>query len=494
MGRLDGPNPSLWAGTTPEGASQPLSGETGADVCVIGAGIAGLCTAMLLAEAGRSVAVVDSGRIASGVTGYTTAKITALHGLKYGVLIKTFGEPTARTYAEANQSAVEDFARIVREQGIDCDFRRAPAFTYTEDDAWVEAIRAEADALTRFGLKASVTTATSLPFAVKAAVRLEDQALFHPRKFALAAAQFVREHGGQIYDQTRATDVKHDGDACVVQTENGSIRALHTVIATHLPFPGQGEYYNKTWPSRSYALALRIQGDIPEGMFLNAESPVRSIRPHPTSDGTYLLVGGEGHRVGEEPDTERRYKALETWARERFGSDVEVAYRWSAQDYMPADGVPFIGQLDAESQRIFVATGFGKWGMSNGMVAARILTDRIRGVENPWAPAFDSLRKVRGKVPDAGDNTLQQAPSPSDIPPGEARLVMRDGKKLAVYREKSGVLHVVAAECTHMGCIVGWNTADQSWDCNCHGSRFDLEGKVMQAPATKDLEQVTVIA
>ena len=269
MGRLDGPNPSLWIETTPEGASQPLSGDTGADVCVIGAGIAGLCTAMLLTEAGRSVALVDSGRIASGVTGYTTAKITALHGLKYGELTKTFGEATARICAEANQAAVEDFARIVREQRIDCDFKRMPAFTYTEDDSQVAAIQAEADALQRFGLKASITSETALPFAVKAAVRLEDQALFHPRKFALAAAQFVREHGGQVYDQTRATDVKQDGDACMVQAEHGSIRALHTVIATHLPFPGQGEYYNKTWPSRSYALALRIPGKMPEGMYLS---------------------------------------------------------------------------------------------------------------------------------------------------------------------------------------------------------------------------------
>jgi len=299
MGRLDVANPSLWVGTTPEGASQPLSGDTGADVCVIGAGIAGLCTALLLAQAGRSVCVIEADRVASGVTGFTTAKITALHGLKYGELIKTHGEDVARLYAEANQAAVEDFARIIGEQRIDCDFRRMAALTYTEDDDWVEAIRAEAEVLKRFGHAASVTTEISLPLAVKAAVRLEDQALFHPRKFALAAAQFVKEHGGQIFDQTRATDVKQDGEACVIETAKGSVRALHTVIATHLPFPGQGEYYSKTWPSRSYAIALRVGGDVPDGMYINAESPVRSIRPHPTEDGTFMLVGGEGHRVGE---------------------------------------------------------------------------------------------------------------------------------------------------------------------------------------------------
>src|SRR5215213_925389 len=227
MGRLDGPKPSLWIGTTPESPFQPLSGDTGADVCVIGAGIAGLCTAMLLAQEGRSVCVIEADRVASGVTGYTTAKITALHGLKYGELIKTHGEDVARVYAEANQAAIEDFARIIEEQRIDCDFRLMAALTYTEDDDWVEAIRAEAEALQRFGHAASVTTETSLPLAVKAAVRLENQALFHPRKFALATAQFVKEHGGQVFDQTRATDVKQDGDACVIETANGTVRALN---------------------------------------------------------------------------------------------------------------------------------------------------------------------------------------------------------------------------------------------------------------------------
>jgi len=488
MGRLDETNPSLWVGTTPEAAARPLAGDTTADVVVMGAGIAGLCTAMLLAREGVRVAVVEAGRVASGVTGYTTAKITALHGLKYAELLKTHGEDVALMYATANLTAIERFGSLIAEGGFDCDFRRMAAYTYTEQDAYVGKIEDEVRACEKLGLRASFTTDTALPYPVTGAIVLEDQALFHPRKFAVAIAKTIAAKGGEVFDLTRATDVREEGAAVIVETQHGKITAQQAVIATHLPFPGRGEYYSKTEPSRSYALAFRSD-DVPDGMYISAESPVRSVRPHFLGNETYLLVGGEGHRVGEEDDTTKRYETLEAWGGERFGVS-DVAYRWSAQDYMPADGLPFIGPIDSGTQRIFVATGFGKWGMTNGMVAAGIISDRIVGRENPYALAFDSTRKAKTTGGDSsGGGENEKLPSLKDVRPGEGMVVEHAGEKLAVYREDDGVAHAVSAVCTHMGCTVAWNTAEKSWDCPCHGSRFDIDGAVIQAPATKDLEK-----
>jgi glycine/D-amino acid oxidase-like deaminating enzyme/nitrite reductase/ring-hydroxylating ferredoxin subunit len=506
MGRLNEPNPSLWVETTPEAAFQPLPGDTTADVVVIGAGIAGLCTAMLLAKAGVHVAVVESGRVASGVTGYTTAKITAQHGLKYAGLLKTLGEDRASMYATANLTAIERIGSLVAELAIDCDFRRMAAYTYTEHDDYVRQIEDEVKACEKLGLRASFVTKTGLPFPVKGAVVLNEQALFHPRKFAQALANAIVEKGGQIFDQTRATDVKEEGAACLVETDRGKISCQQAVIATHLPFPGRGQFYAKTEPSRSYALAYKTRRKPPDGMYISAESPVRSIRPHFLGKQTFVLIGGEGHRVGEEDDTTERYETLEAWSRERFGL-ADVAHRWSAQDYMPADGVPFIGPIDNATQRIFIATGFGKWGMTSGMVAATIISDRIAGRESPYALAFDSTRvPAKSFMETIGANAETAAhfigdklksivaPSLEEVGPGEGKIVDHRGVKMAVYKEPAGKVHALAAECTHMGCIVSWNKAELSWDCPCHGSRFDIDGTVIQAPATKDLDAKLVQA
>jgi nitrite reductase/ring-hydroxylating ferredoxin subunit len=297
---------------------------------------------------------------------------------------------------------------------------------------------------------------------------------------------------------TRATDVE-EGSPCVVTTDRGHIRAGNVVVATQLPFMGRGKFFAKTKPSRSYAMAVTA-GRIPQGMYLNVEAPSRSIRPHPTPEKTYVLIGGEGHAVGEDRDTTRRYAALESWARDRF--EVEsIDYRWSAQDYMPVDQVPYIGPIDTGSERLFVATGFLKWGMTHAMVAATIISDLVAGRRNDWLPVFDARRGVATEAPIAtaranlevarqlaGDKLANAfAPSVESLDPGEAGIVKVDGEKAAAYRDEAGTLHQVKAACTHMGCDVRWNTAETTWDCPCHGSRFSYDGAVIQGPAVKDL-------
>jgi glycine/D-amino acid oxidase-like deaminating enzyme/nitrite reductase/ring-hydroxylating ferredoxin subunit len=500
MGSLHERNISLWVGTTPETDYPSLAGDLSVDVAVIGAGITGLSTAILLKQAGARVAVIEAGRVASGVTGYTTAKITSLHGLVYHDLVKAFGEERAQMYADANQTAIEQVAALVAGGGIDCDFRRAAAYTYTEDPERVEALQAEVEASVRLGLPASYTETTELPYPVQGAVRFDSQAMFHPRRYCLGLARQIAGDGSFVFEMTRATDVE-EGTPCTVVTPHGTIRAQHVVLATQIPFLDRGGFFAKTSPSRSYALAVRVGGAVPEGMYLSAESPTRSIRPHLAGEEPLLIIGGEGHKVGQEEDTRRRYEALEEWSRERF--DVRsLEYRWSAQDYMPADNVPYIGQLTSGSEQIHVATGFKKWGMTTGTFAGIIIADAITGRPNPWSALFDATRvdlthsakrlvtqntEVAARF--VGDRFgIPKVSNLADLAPGEGQVLEVDGEKVAAYRDESDVVHAVSPTCAHLGCIVSWNSAERTWDCPCHGSRYDYDGQVIQGPTVNNLE------
>jgi glycine/D-amino acid oxidase-like deaminating enzyme/nitrite reductase/ring-hydroxylating ferredoxin subunit len=493
-------NVSYWLATAPDTnfASYP-GGDLKVDVAVLGGGITGLTTALLLQQAGASVAVVEAGRIASGVTGSTTAKITSLHGLTYAKLTSTFGAQGARIYGEANQAGLELIARLVEELGIDCDFERLPAFTYTEDPERVSAIEEEVEAARQAGLPASFSSHIGLPFPVQGAVRFEDQAQFHPRRFCIGLAEAIAAGGGQVFEQTRALDLRL-GFPCTVKTTHGSLRANHVVLATHLPFFDPAGLFAKTSPSRSYAAAVTLADPAPPGMYLSADPATRSVRPL-VSGGNQAVLAGEEHKVGHGPDTHAHYQALEGWARERFPVR-SVDYRWSAQDYLPADNVPYIGRLLPGYGRLHVATGFKKWGMTHSAVAAMLLRDEITGRANPWSGLFRATRlhplasakEVAAHNLDvglrfAGDRLLTLRPPPAlELAPGEAGLRELNGEKVAAYRDQDGRLHAVSGRCTHLGCLVAWNAAERTWDCPCHGSRYAYDGRVIQGPAVDDLQ------
>lgn len=503
MGSLHERNPSLWVGTTPETDYPPLAGEVAVDVAVIGGGITGLTTATLLKRAGATVAVVEAGRIAAGTTGYTTAKVTSLHSLIYAELMRMLGAERARIYADANQAGVEWVAEFVREAGIECDFRRMPAFTYTTEADRIDAIEAEVEASQQLGLPASATELTDLPYPVLAALRFDDQVLFHPRKYCLGMAEGLPGDGSYLFEMTRATGVE-DADPCVVTTEHGVVRAGHVVLATQIPFLDRGGFFAKTYPSRSYAMAVRIDGPVPEGMYIGVGQAGHSIRPHWLGEEEFLIIGGEDHKVGDDPDTRRRYAALEEWARAQFPVR-SVEYRWSAQDYMPADDVPYIGRMTSGSERLLTATGFKKWGLSTGTFAGMIISDAILGRENPWASLFDATRldlthSARSLISEnldvakrfVGDRlATMQAPPVDTLAPGEGGIVEMAGEKVAASRDEAGVVHAVSPACAHLGCLVSWNTAEATWDCPCHGSRYDRDGRAIQGPTVKDLEAVT---
>jgi glycine/D-amino acid oxidase-like deaminating enzyme/nitrite reductase/ring-hydroxylating ferredoxin subunit len=475
MGSLNEHNPSLWVKTSPETRYRALSGKPSFDAIVIGGGIAGLSAAYLLQRDGRKVAVLEAGRIASGVTGYTTAKVTALHGLIYSDLVERHGAERAAAYAAANKTAIDQVRSIVDAEGIACELERQDAYTYAETNEGAEAIRREAIACREIGLDAELAYDVPLPFSVSAAVRLRNQAQFHPRAYCLGLAAAIHGTKGRIYEHTIVSNVQEKVRVCHVQTDRGTLSTPTVVVA----FP---------------------DGESLQGMFISAEPPVRSIRPASAGGRRWLILGGESHKVGQENDTEARYTALESWARERLHM-WDPAYRWSAQDYVSVDGIPYVGRLSSDHERVFVATGFRKWGMTNGTAAGRMIADLVAGRENPWAMAFDSTRtrfvQSAKKLLTENLNVAKQFISgklrvnghtPEELGRGEARIMSVDGETLAVHRDDAGRLHAVSPDCTHMGCRIAWNTAERTWDCPCHGSRFTPDGKVIQGPAVKPLQ------
>ena len=501
-GRVPGGTParaiSLWVDTAPATSYPRLRGELAVDFAVIGGGIAGLTAALLLKRGGAQVAVVEAGRVGTGVTGHTTGKVSSLHRLIYRELRRSFGEGGARVYGAANQAAIERVAEIVDEEEIECEFRRVDNFTYAESEQALRRVRAEASVARALGLPATYTDSAPLPFPIKGAVRFAEQAQFHATKYLIGLAEAVAGQGSYVFEETRATDVSGDGPYSV-STPEGNLIAKAAIIATNFPFLDRGLFSARCHMHRSYLIALSIAGELPEGTFISADEPLRSLMPHRAGEGPLLLVGGEGHRAEESADPIERYARLEAWARERFPV-TSLDYRWSTQDALPVDGVPYVGRLTPLSRNLYVATGFGKWGLSNGTVAGEILADRLLGRDNSWAKVFNSnrfkprasARRFVGENLRSGARHLRSrlATTGSSLPElgrGEGVVLEVDGETVAACRDDRGEVHAVSAVCTHAGCLVGWNGADRTWDCPCHGSRFDRTGKVLQGPAVEDL-------
>ncbi|HUQ23153.1 MAG TPA: FAD-dependent oxidoreductase [Gaiellaceae bacterium] len=476
------------------------------DVAVVGAGITGTTAAYLLKREGLSVALLESDRLCAGATGYTTAKLTVGHSLVYRELIDSFGVETARAYARSNQEAIERVAAIVDEHVLDCDFERAGNYVYTEARGSAGKIEREAEAARAAGIDAELTTETDLPYPVAAAIHVPGQAQFHPWKYVAGLAGVVAGDGSHVLERTRATGVRA-GDPCTVQTTGGPVRARHVVIATQLPFADRGLFFAKAHPVKSYAIAALIEeGHAPRGMYISVDQPTRSVRSTPGEGGRVLIVGGESHRPGEDRDTTARYRRLEEFMHERFGVEAP-AWHWSTHDYAPLDRLPYIGRLRRNDGRVLVATGFSKWGMTKGTLAASILTDAILGRPNEYAALYDAHRvhlrqsapsfaKENGRV---GVAFFRDRLRPRDgrraieaLKPGEGTIARIGRKQIAAYREDGATLHLLSARCTHLGCILGWNAADKAWECPCHGSRFAGDGTLVQGPATVDLPRETL--
>ncbi|MER5634195.1 FAD-dependent oxidoreductase [Streptomyces nitrosporeus] len=500
---LPGTAESYWMATTEHPSFPPLDGHTTADVVVIGAGMAGLSTAWELAAAGRSVVVLEADRVAAGVSGYTTAKLTAAHGLVYDRLRRTRGAEGAALYARSQQAGVERVEAVAAALGIACDFERTTAFTFTTDPERRAEYEAEAGAAAEAGLDAALVHRTELPFPVEAAVGVGQQAQFHPRRYLLGLVAGLRARGGAVYERTRVTGLS-EGDPCRVTTETGmTVTARDVVVATHFPVFDRALLFARMSPRRELVVAAPLAAKAaPEHMYITDEGGKRSVRTAPLDDGRRLLiVTGEDFTPGT-GDARERFGRLDAWMHRHFPATGPTAYHWAAQDNDVSDGVPLVGPFHAGAKHVYVATGFGGWGMSGGAMAGQLLSALITGGEPGWAGLYDP-RRIRSTLREGaallsqqaevarhfvGDRfTAGHADRAEDIAPGTGAVVRAGGRHHAVYRDEDGRTHTVSARCTHLGCLVAFNRAEKSWECPCHGSRFGVDGQVLQGPAVRPL-------
>jgi glycine/D-amino acid oxidase-like deaminating enzyme len=454
---------SLWAESL---GKKPHTAEPReVDVVVVGAGIAGLLTATLLARSGASVQVVERNDVGGVATRNTTAKVCALQGVRYRAIRRARGADAAAAYATAQLHAVDGIRRLIGELGIDCDLVDAPAYTYaTEADA-ARTLHDEHDAAVVAGLDVTLVSDTELPFPIEGALRLDNQLHLDPGRLCAGLAAALPD--GSIVEHTAVTAIDEQGDGCRLTSSDGTTwNAGHVVVATQAPISDPALLVNRCKPMQSYCLAARLPTPVPAGMYLSCDSTTRSLRPARTLDGeTVAVIGGAGHQMGDPAATPERWEDLAAWASEHFGP-AEVTHRWATHDLVPTDHVPFIGPLAPRSQRRWVATGFAKWGMTNAYVAAHLLTTAIGGGREAWADTFDSTRiraSVNHELLSAGTTALEH-------------LVLDRATRRREPR------------CTHQGCVLRADAALGTWDCPCHGSRFAADGTPIQGPATTPVD------
>lgn len=477
---------SIWRATCSMPRGKAFEPDKKVDAVIIGAGMCGILTAYFLQQQGASVVVLDRKNIASGVTENTTAKVTAQHNLIYDKLIQQVGLEKAQQYATANMEAVEEYERLITALQIDCDWQRLPAYVYSLDNR--ERIESEVTAAQKLGIDADFREETSLPFAVKGAIRFQQQGQFHPLKFLKPLCEKIT-----IYENTMAWDI--EGNRVI--TNQGEIEGEHILVATHFPFLNvPGYYFARMYQQRSAVVALTRAAKL-DGMYIDGDSNSGfSFRNY----GDYLLLGGAGYRTGEN-SLGGSYETLRKAAKE-FYPDSEEQYHWSAQDCMTLDGIPYIGEYALNMPHLLVATGFNKWGMTSSMVTAKLFTDHIvKGKSSSLAQVFSPQRfHLTASMKNLWQNTVETAKQfiaekveipetdLAHIPNGHGGIVEHEGKKVGVYKEENGKIHVVTTKCPHLGCQLEWNPDELSWDCPCHGSRFDYQGNLLDNPAMRGLE------
>lgn len=474
---------SVWSESCKFRKREALNKDIKTDVLVIGAGIAGILTAYMLKQNGRDVVLIDAAEIASGNTKNTTAKITSQHDLIYSKLITEFGEEKARQYAKANELAIKKYKEIIEDKRIECDFEENPAYVYSLNE--VDVLKEEVEAAKNLGIDAEFVQEVNLPFKINGAVKFNNQAQFNPLKFLKGISNEL-----VIYENTRALEIKEN----LVVTSGGNITAKNIVVATHYPIMNApGYYFMKMHQERSYVLALENTSEI-DGMYIDLNKEGYSFRTY----NNLLLLGGISHRTGENEEG-GSYDELRKVAKKLYPKAKEKYY-WSAQDCMTIDGIPYIGRYSSETPNIYVATGFNKWGMTSSMVSAMIISDMILEKENDFSEIFSprrfdlslSINNIANDLIETAKNFIaQKVYIPSSeiehIKNGHGGIIEYNGEKVGVYKNKEGKEFFVSTKCTHLGCQLSWNSDELTWDCPCHGSRFDYKGRLIGSPATKDL-------
>ena len=492
---------SLWIETTKDEISlEPLRKDEETEVCVIGAGLFGLTTAYYLTELGKKVIVLEKGEIGEKASGNTTGKISSLHGLFYDHLISDYGEDYARKYLEANEKAIQNIKDIIQKEQIECELTEQSAFVYTTKQDEVQEIEKEVEAVKKLGKDAQFVTNIGLPFKIKGAIEFKNQAQFHPRKYMLGLAKSILKQN-KIYNYTTVTDVSKKGEQFKIYTDRGNITAKYVVLATHYPIVNMpGFYFTKMYQSTSYLIAIETDKKLPKGMYINAKEPIYTFRTATYNEKEILLIGGSGHKTGEPIENNSHYEELEKKAKELY-PDCKVLFRWNTRDCISLDKIPYIGEFSNVMKNMYVGTGFNKWGITSSNIAANIIADKIIGEENEYEEIFTATRmkpiKNRWEVENMLKETVNSiALNKFKIDSWNLDLIEKDngaiveinGENVGIYKDIQGKIYAVKPNCSHLGCLLSWNNLDKTWDCPCHGSRFDYTGRNIYEPAIKDLD------
>ena len=494
---------SYWIESTKSNRTfSTLTKNISCDVCIIGAGLFGLTTAYYLSKKGLNVVVLDKSEIGRKVSGHTTAKITSQHGLIYDYLIHSFGADIAKKYLYANEEAITNIKKIVDTENIDCNLISQSNFVYTSKPDDIEKIKKEVKAVNSLGFSSQFIEQTSLPFDISGAIMFPNQAMFHPRKYMLGLCNCILKNNGQIFTNTLVNDVKHDEHIYKTLANNCVVESKYVVLASHYPFINfPGFYFTKMYQETSYVIGVDTKADLFDGMYITSSEPTFSFRPVKDGIKNILLIGGANHKTGTKDVTyHSTYEILEQKAKELYPEN-NLLYRWSTRDCITLDKVPYIGEFSNLMPNIYVGTGFNKWGMTTSNAAANIITDKILGIKNKYEEAFTSTRLKPIKNIEEVTNMLKQTTTSlvveklkipddtiKDIKNNNAKIIEIDGNKIGIYKDSSGNIYAVKPTCTHLGCTLSWNNADKTWDCPCHGSRFNYNGKNIYDPAFKNLE------
>lgn len=504
---------SVWLETAHPERQPELTQNANADVCVIGAGIAGVTTAYLLARDGRSVILLDNGTPGCGQTGVTTAHLANVIDDGYTEMIRLHGVDGARLACDSHRSAIARIESICEREHIDADFERVSGYLFLSPEHDTRYLDAERDAAVQAGVEVEKLPRAQIEgFDTGPCLHFPRQAQFHPLKYLNGVLDAFTRAGGRLYGGTRAVKVT-GGTQALVETAHGvQVSAGAAVVATNVPFNDLVAIHTKQAPYHTYVVAARIPaGAVTPALYWDTHDPYHYVRLQRVSNAALggdnaapidlLIVGGEDHKAAQASDSEERFSALESWMRERFSAAREIEFRWSGQLMETQDGLAFIGRNPMDADNVYVATGDSGMGMTHGTIAGMLLTDLIQGRPNRWSGLYDPSRTRIGAAGEFLKENLNVAVQyASYLTPGDVSsvdeitsnsgAVMRDGAtKVAVFRDEAGELHRMSAVCTHLGCIVGWNKAASTWDCPCHGSRFDAYGRVVNGPASKDLEK-----
>jgi glycine/D-amino acid oxidase-like deaminating enzyme/nitrite reductase/ring-hydroxylating ferredoxin subunit len=494
---------SLWQADDCLPAFPRLATSVEADVCIVGAGIAGLSVAYALTKAGKNVVLVDDGPVASGMSLMTTAHLSNAIDDRFVNIERWHGADGARLAAESHAAAIQSIEDAVREIGADCDFRRVDGYLFCTPDDDDDALHQELDAARRAGVDCSFVNRAPLGSAPTGrSLVFPQQARIHAAKYYAALVAAIDHHGGKIFAKSHVDRIEN-GERATVHVGKQSIRAAHVVVATNSPVNDTFVLHTKQAPYMTYVIAGKVpKEDVADALYWDTAKAYHYVRLQPSDDPAHpwLIVGGEDHKSGQADDADERHQRLEVWARERIPTLGPIEFVWGGQCMETMDGLAFIGRNPLDEPNIYVATGDSGMGITHGAIAGMLLSDLILGRENPWERLYDPTRKSMRALGTFAKENLNVAAqyadwlapaevsSPDDIPSGSGAVLRRGLSRVAVYKSHEGKTTELSATCPHLGCVVHWNAAERTWDCPCHGSRFRAEGEVINGPANVNLE------